>query len=216
MTPRRLALVALALCSSCAQVNALKTKAPDPGTREGEWAARRNLATRRASLYDRFEHRATTTITYLSPDVRTARARRLGEWLGWTPQELEKHLAADTAEAARYDDFIVCFYTTDRHANDLDASQSVWRVALVLGDGRELVTHDVTALESNTTLLHLYPYIGVFDTVYRVRFDRVPGPPLSDHTFQLELGSAMGKMEIAFRPGEVGPDKSLERLQDNE
>jgi len=145
-----------------------------------------------------------------------ARARRLGEWLGWTQQELDRHLAAEATEAARYDDFLVAFYATDRHANDLDAPQSVWRVALVLGEGRELLTHDVTALEANTTLLHLYPYIGVFDTVYRVRFDRVPGPPLSDHTFQLELGSAMGKMEIAFRPGEVGPDKLLERLQDNE
>jgi hypothetical protein len=197
-------------------VNALKTKAPDPGTREGEWAVRRNQATRRASLYDRFEHRATATVTYLSPEVRTARARRLGEWLGWTEQELQRHLDAEAAEAARYDDFVLAFYTSDRKSNDLDSRDSVWRVAINLGDGTELVTHDELALDRNATILHLYPYIGVFDTVYRVRFNRAPGPPLSTRPFQLELGSAMGKLEIAFRPGDVGPDKSLERLQDNE
>jgi hypothetical protein len=213
---RLVALVALALTAGCAQVNALKTKAPDPGTREGEWAARRNQATRRASLYDRFEHRATATVTYLSADVRDARARRLGEWLGWTKEELDRHLAAEDAEAARFEDFVISFYTTDRHANDLDSTQSVWRVALDLGDGSELVTHDVTTVESNTTILHLFPYVGVFDVVYRLRFDRAPGSPLSSRPFQLELGSAMGKMEVAFKEGEVGPDKSLERLQDNE
>ena len=216
MKLRHLAVLALAVAGGCAQVNALKTKAPDPGTREGEWAARRNQATRRASLYDRFEHRATVTVTYLSPEVRMARARRLGEWLGWTQQELDRHLADEAAEAGRYEDFVIAFYTSDRHANDLDATQSVWRVALDVGGGQEFVTHDVTALESNTTLVHLYPYVGVFDVVYRVRFNRQSGAPLSERTFTLELGSAMGKMEIAFIPGEVGPDKSLERLQDNE
>lgn len=216
MIPRAAAVAALAALCACAQVNALKTKAPDPGTREGEWAARRNQSTRRGSLYDRFEHRATATVTYLSPEVRAARAKRLGVWLGWTDEELARHLAAETAEAERYDDFVLAFYTSDRRSNDLDARQSVWRVALVPGEGGELVTHDVLALDRNATILHLYPYVGVFDTVYRVRFDRSPGAPLAGREFVLELGSAIGKMEIQFRPGEIGPDKSLERLQDNE
>ena len=215
MTPRRLAALGMLLLG-CAEVNALKTKAPDPGTREGEWATKRNLATRRGSLYDRFEHRATSTVTYLSPGVRAARARRLGVWLGWTQQELDRHLAAEAAEAERYEDFIVAFYTSDRHANDLDSTSSVWRLALDLGEGQQLVTRDVTALDRNATIMHLFPYVGVFDTVYRVRFDRTPGEPLESRIFQLVLASAMGKMEIDFIPGEVGPDSSLERLQDNE
>jgi hypothetical protein len=213
---RSAAVLALACLAGCAQVNALKTKAPDPGTREGDWAERRNAATRRASLYDRFEHRATATITYLSPEVREARARRLGEWLGWTYDELDRHLSAEAAEAAHYEDFIVALYTSDRKANDLDAPSSVWRVALDLKDGHELVTHDVTAVDANTTVMHLYPYVGVFDTVYRVRFPHAAGPGLAGRGFLLVLGSAMGKMEIDFGPGQLGPDESLDRLKSSD
>jgi hypothetical protein len=218
MTPRRLAapvaLAAALLAAGCGTVNALKVKAPDPGTREGDWAGQRNLATRRFVLYDRFEHRATLTVTYLSPAVRDARAKRLADWLGWTPEELSRSLLAEEAEGARYDDFLVALYTADRRANDLDSRKSIWRLALRLDDGKERVTHDVTVVDPDATVRSLFPYIGAFDNVYRVRFDRGAAAPLAEGRFTLEVASALGKIELRFGGGEIGPDRPVESLPD--
>jgi hypothetical protein len=191
----------------CSSINVYKTKAPDPGTNEGRWAQFRNAATRRAIIYDQFQERAIATMTYLSPALREARARRLGEWLGWTQQELDDRLAKEAAEAAKYDDFLLAFFTTDRKSNDLDAKSSVWRLAVRLDTGNEVVTHDATALDADATVRNLFPYVSPFDVIYRVRFNRVPGGSLQDRRFTLIIASAWGKMDIDFGDGAIGPDK---------
>jgi hypothetical protein len=198
---------AMAVTTGCGGLNALRTKAPDPGTREGEWALVRDAATRRAMLYDRFVHRATVTATYLGPKERDARVRRLAEWMGWTDEERAAQVKAEEAEAAKYDDFIVAFYTADRKANDLDAQNSVWRLSLDLGAGEQVVTRDVQVLEPNANVTRLFPYVSPFDDVYRVRFNRVKGGPLDGRTFDLAIASAIGRMELTFGDGAVGPDQ---------
>ncbi|HET6440646.1 MAG TPA: hypothetical protein VFG59_21480 [Anaeromyxobacter sp.] len=203
----RVALLSLlGAALGCGQVNAYRTKAPEPGKNEGNWAALRDASTRRAQLYDQFSHRATITATYLSPEVREARARRLGEWLGWTDQELSARLAAEAAEATKYDDFMLALYTADRHDNDLDAHQSIWRLSLRL-DGDQLVSHEVRFVDPNATVQNLFPYVSPFDNVYRARFDHVTGKPLAERTFVLEISSALGKMELTFGDGKLGPDR---------
>ena len=85
-------LVRAALAAAALAAAGCHPRSPLPMTREGEWALTRDAATRRAVLYDGFKHRATGTATHLSLAVREARARRLGEWLGWTDQELATRL----------------------------------------------------------------------------------------------------------------------------
>jgi hypothetical protein len=200
--------VALALAGAgCGQINALKTRAPDPGTREGEWALVRNAATRRAMLYDRFQHRATVTVTYLGAKERDAKVRRLAEWLGWTEQERLEAAKAEQAEAARYEDFLVALYTADRKSNDLDSRSSVWRLALTAAPAEEQVTRDARIQDVNATLTRLFPYLSPFDNVYRVRFNRPVGRVLEGRAFQLVLASAIGKMELTFGDGAIGPDR---------
>lgn len=210
MRPSRclvLLLAAAAATPGCKSVNTLKTKAPDPGINQGEWATVRNATTRRALLYDQFQQRAIVTATYLSPAVREARASRLSEWLGWTQQELDARLKAEADEAAKYDDFLLAFFTPDRKSNDLDSKESVWRLALRLDTSDEVITHDATAVDVNATVANLFPYVSSFDTVYRVRFNRVPGGPLADRRFTLEIASALGKMELNFGDGAIGPQR---------
>ena len=200
------AAAAAALVLGCGAINTVRTKAPDPAVNEGEWAALRNLSTRRAVLYDEFQYRATVTATYLSPQLREARAQRLAKWLGLTDKELADRLAQEAAEAAKFEDFTVSLFTADRTANDLDAKKSVWRLALCLEDGSEIVTHDAEVLEPDATVRNLYPYVGPFDVVYRVRFNRAPGASLGGRLFTFELASALGKAELRYGNGAVGPD----------
>ncbi len=199
------ALAALLACSSAPLVD-ISAPNPQPGIQEGNWPAVRNKATRRARLYDRFSQRAIVTATYLGPEERQARVDRLAEWLSWTAEEKARRLKAEEDEAAKYEEFLVAFYTEDHKANDLDATASIWRIALQV-DGGDLVTHDATAVDVNATLANLFTYVSHFDTVYRVRFDKVKGAPLDGRTFVLELASALGKLEMHFGDGTFGPDR---------
>jgi hypothetical protein len=192
----RFALLAAAALSALAGCS-IHPRSPVPATREGEWALVRDAATRRTTLYDRFRHRATATATHLSLAVREARARRLAEWLGWTPEELETRLAAERAEAAGGEEFILCFYTADSRANDLDAPRSVWRVALKIGDVDLLATR-VTSIDSDATTAGLFPYVGPFDVVYRVSLPRPAAGALDGKPFVLQIASTLGKVDLDY------------------
>jgi hypothetical protein len=184
------ALVALAGCP-------YHPRAPQPRTREGDWARERDDATRRAILYDGLTHRATATGTYLSPAVREARARRLAEWLDWTPRELDERLAQERAEAAAAEEFVIAFFTATPRENDLDAPKSVWRVALKVGS-EDLLATRVTSIGQDATTVELFPYIGPFDVVYRVLLPHSPSGSILDRPFIVQLASALGKLELDF------------------
>jgi hypothetical protein len=191
--------MSLRLCAALAvgALAACHPRAPVPQPRAGEWAAIRDAATRRAVLYDGLIHRATGTATFLSPAVREARARRLAEWLGWTPQELEARLALERAEAAQGEELLLSFYTARSQDNDLDAPRSVWRVALTAGS-EDLLATRVTSLTTDATVTGLFPYVGPFDVVYRVLLPRSPSGPLAGRPFVLQVASALGKVSIDF------------------
>jgi hypothetical protein len=191
------ALLALAGCP-------YHPRAPLPRPREGEWARERNGATRRAILYDGLQHRATATGTYLSPAVREARARRLAEWLDWTPKELEERLAQERAEAEAGEELVLALFTAQPRENDLDAPRSIWRVALKVGT-EDLLATRVTSVHVDATLAELFPYVGPFDVVYRVLLPHSPSGPIADRPFIVQLASALGKLELDFGAPELKP-----------
>jgi hypothetical protein len=156
----------------------------------------RDAATRRLELYDGLVHRAIAIATYLGPEVRRARAERLGRWLAWTDDELRRHLAQEAAEAERAEEFLLVLYTADRDDNDLDASRSVWRVA-VETDGGTLLPDRITAHEDEATLRGLFPWIGPFDVAYAVRFPK-GAATLEGGPFVLRLSSALGQLPLDF------------------
>jgi hypothetical protein len=190
---RALALAAAAALASCA----LLPRAPEPTTMEGEWAQKRDAETRRAFLYDGLKHRATATATHLSLAVREARARRLAEWYGWTPAELDHRLAQERKDAAEREEFLVSFYTAESHYNDLDGLRTGWRVALKV-EGTDLLPRRITALDRETSTLGLFPYVGPFDTIYQVVVPMPAAGPVAGRPFALEIASALGKLSIDF------------------
>jgi hypothetical protein len=170
---------------------------PRPTAEAGEWAEVRQEATRARKLYDGLVHRATAIATHLTPKVREARASRLADWLAWTPAELDQRLAQERAEAAQGEEFVLAFYTADLRANDLDAPRSIWRVAVVV-DGLNVLASRAEAIPLDATLKALYPLVGPFDTVYRVRFPPAPEGPLTGRAFLLRLSSALGTVDLDF------------------
>jgi hypothetical protein len=203
---RAAALAALSALAGCAFL----PRSPAPTTLVGEWAGRRDAETRRAFLYDGLKHRATATATHLSLAVREARARRLAEWYGWTPVELEQRLAQERKEAAEGEEFVVSFYTAEPRHNDLDAPRSDWRVALKV-DGADLLPRRITSLPRSVETLGLFPYIGPFDVIYRVLAPTPPTGPVAGREYTLEISSALGKLPVDFgKPdGAVTPQEPV-------
>ncbi|HET9552826.1 MAG TPA: hypothetical protein VFP50_07650 [Anaeromyxobacteraceae bacterium] len=208
MTRRALLLAALAL-AGCGAIQGVRSRlpprAPQPGPDAGEWGALRDGASRQAKLYDGFVHRATASATWLSPPVREAASRRLAEWQAWPPADLEAALAAGRADAAQGEEFVVAFYTADKKDNDLDARPSVWHVEIDDGAARAPAAA-VTAERSDATLRQLFPYVGPFDTVYRIRIPWT-GAPLAGRPFVLRIAGALGAMGLDFGAQGAPPER---------
>jgi hypothetical protein len=198
MTPaarRAMAALALAL-GGCG----LLPRQPVPTSLEGEWAAQRDRFTRSAKAYDRLDDQVFLTATYQAPSVRVARVERLAEWKAMTAEERDRLLAAERAEGEQWEEFLVAFYTNDRNSNDLASTRSVWRLALAVeGAGELLPVARPEIVRSDATVAGLYPYVGNFDIVYRVRFPRWKGErPLHEIPFALVVASALAKVELRF------------------
>ena len=189
------ATLALAL-GSCA----LFPRQPEPTTLEGEWAVQRDRFTRSAKSYDRLDDQVFVTATYQAPSVRQARVDRLAEWKAMTAEERERLLAAERADGEKWEEFLVAFYTNDRDSNDLASTRSVWRLALVVaGAGELLPAGRPEIVRSDATVTGLYPYVGKFDVVYRVRFPAWKGErPLREIPFRVVVAGALAKVELRF------------------
>ena len=188
----------LAVAAAVALAGGSTPREPTPQPNRGEWADVRDAATRQFKLYDGLIHRADAIVTYLSPQVREARARRLADWFAWTPADLQRRLADEEAESDRFDDFVLALYTADRNLNELDTRRTQWRISLEVSGG-QMTSREVHALDVDSTVSSLFPYVGVFDVVYVVRFARVPGAlPLEGRPFVLRLSSGYGQLPLDF------------------
>ncbi len=189
-------ILALAACLGCAEVPFIEPQ-PNPAPNEGDWAVLRDRATRSGKLYDGLATNAFMRAVYQSSDVRQARVTRLAAWTAMTAPERDRLLAAERDEAAQYDDFLVSLFTPDRADNDLDAIRSIWRVALVVPNEGERLPVKISQVKADSTLRQLYPAIGDFDVVYRVRFTRWD-PPLAQRHFVLRVAGARGRLDLEY------------------
>jgi hypothetical protein len=194
---RAAAVTLLLLAAGCGLVNPFQ-RAPTPGADDGDWGRLRDQASRQATLYDGFDHRASAAATWLSTPVREAAARRQAEWQGSNAAQVEQAVARARAEAARGEEFMLAVYTAERRANDLDAPRSIWHIELDDGETR-VPAAEVTAVPADANVRQLFPYVGPFDLVYAVRFAWT-GAPLQGRPFSLRISGSLGALPLDFGP----------------
>ena len=193
---RRFLLLAL-LLPACTYFSSSTT----PSTREGTWAEARDAATRTAKLYHLLDDVAFATATWQTPRVRAARVERMAEWKGMLPAEKEAALAKERAEQGEGEEFLLAFFTDDRRANDLATDKGTWRISLLVNGTEQAVAAKVTTVKRDPTLQVFYPYVTEFDTIYRVRFPKFPGPvPIEELPVQLRIAGALGALEMDWAP----------------
>jgi hypothetical protein len=192
-------LLVLFLLAACVPL-----PSPRPRPEEGHWKEERLRWTRKFELYDRLDSRAFAVATYQSPAVRVARATRLAEWKGLSRADTDALLAQEKAEGDRYDDFFLGFFAADTRQNDLVATDTVWRVALVLPNGAQVLPEKIEQLPNDVTVHALYPYLGDFYIPYRIRFPKkLQGDEPS--AFVLRLAGAVGKLDVDWASEPIDP-----------
>jgi hypothetical protein len=72
----------------------------------------------------------------------------------------------------------------------------------------------VRAVTADALVRTLYPRIGDFDTVYRVRFRRGAGAPLGQRAFLLRMAGPRGRLDFPFGPGTIDPRGTAPRSPD--
>ncbi len=185
------AVVLLALGPACLGAQ------PRPTAEEGDWAAARQRALRSGKLYDGLTTNAFVTAVYQSRDLREARVARVAAWKVASPEETQRQLDTERAEAERFEDFLVFLWTPDRLDADLETLRSTWRVALVVpGEPDRLPAERGREIRVDAMLRQLYPELGDFDAVYRIRFARTT--PLDGRPFTLRLAGAKGRLDFQY------------------
>jgi hypothetical protein len=204
------AVAALASTLACARVERLLDRSPKPSPEDGAWALQRDLWTRKASVYDGFAMRVLAAATYQAPEVRRTRAERTAQWKAMTAPERGAVLAQEEGELATFDEFLLWITTSDPSDNDLTSRDTAWRIALVLPGGVEVLAQDVVELRSDALLRTLYPDIGDFDLVYRLRFQRPPGVQTWTGPFSLRIAGPRGRLEFPFGDGAPAAQRGVE------
>lgn len=190
------ALAALAAVAGCARVPFTEAQ-PTPTADEGVWAEVRHRFTRSGKLYDGLGTNAFASAVHEPLEEREARTDRLAVWKKLTAQEREVLLAGERDQASRFEDFLVALFTPNRPDNDLTSRNSIWRVALVMPGEGELLPQTIEEVRIDTTLRALYPNVGDFDVVYRVRFPRWK-EPLAGRSFILRLSGSRGRLDLDY------------------
>jgi len=125
---RALAVVVVALTAACRTL-----PFPDPEL-EGDYGKALKQWTRKVALYSGLETRAFVRVVYLSPDFVNAQALEISRMRAEQPEQAAQTLAR-LREQYRQPSFFAIVYVPDKNANDWNAPDSVWRLALNMGTG---------------------------------------------------------------------------------
>jgi hypothetical protein len=192
---RRALAIALFLCLGCRTL-----PFPEPDL-EGPYGRSLLKWTRKTSLYSGLETRAFCRVVYLSYEMIEAQSEKISGMRAELPDEAARTRERLHRETATPTVFAI-LYTPDKGANDWEAKNSVWRLAVNLGYGQIEPTR-IERLERpfNAEIRALYPYLDDYSVAYVVHFPGQEAPPGMHFTpteMTMIAAGALGKMEFTW------------------
>jgi hypothetical protein len=155
-----------------------------------------NRFTDHKGIYDGLDTRLFVAATWQSPRFIEARVRRLGEFQEQPESEVNRRVLEEREKFKGRTEFFFGIHANDPKFDDFDRKNTIWRIALVVGD-KEIVPTEIKRVGRSTMDMRAtYPYMDVFWVAYAVRFDGVMEP---NQTAKLKVASTLGQAELNFQ-----------------
>jgi hypothetical protein len=197
-TPLRKSVAAAApLLAAALSLGCRSLPFPEPNL-EGEYGGVLRTWTREQAVYEGLETRAFAQVIYLAPPLVDAQASMVSRLRAEPPPARARTLERMRRETAT-PTFFVVMRTPDRNWNDLEAKNSVWRVAVDFGGG-EFEPEKVERLERpfSAELQKLYPYLDEYAVAYVLRFPAAAASAASG------AGSKTASLPVMVMAGALG------------
>ena len=191
--------VALAIVA-IASVSCRTLPFPDPHL-EGDYGKALKRWTRTVAIYNGLETRAFARMIYLSPEFVVAQAQEISRMRAELPDQAAETLA-HLREQYKQPSFFAIAYIPDKTGNDWNEPNSVWRIALNLGEGERKPEHVVRYEKPfDAELRAIYPYLDDYSTGYLIKFP-VPLGTAQETVATTAQVAPQGPIE-KFMPGEM-------------
>jgi len=162
--------------------------------------------TRSDAIYHKEDRIMVVHTTYLAPDLRAALREQYVTIFGIDPGKVDTDLEKITGSAGSTHEFFVFADMTSFNWNNLDETNSVWRLGLWGGWGQNGVPPiSIVRFEGRgPNLKAFFPYLNDFGRSYLVTFPEVQasGQPVLDPAvgeLTLKLASAYGVATLAWK-----------------
>ncbi|MFQ5896021.1 MAG: hypothetical protein ACE5JJ_09455 [Nitrospinota bacterium] len=155
---------------------------------------------RSGKLYRNFDTILLARVLYRSAEVRVHFVAQLARSRLLTASE-RRELVAKEAASRSEREFIMAVSTGEAGWNDFDKKDSMWSLRLELPGGRRVAPKEIRRFRldpEGDPLLTLYPFIGLWDTVYSVRFPLPPGAVAREEPIKLIISSVLGRLELLW------------------
>jgi hypothetical protein len=194
-----LCVLSAALVASCARRGEVK---PDGGP---PYAKVIKQWTREGSVYRGIESMLLLHGTYRGMELREAYTREYGERYRLDSYRVEKLVAQERAGYERSEEFFLAVYTPDEKWNDLERSDSAWRLYLRNDSGERVEPITIRRVDEESPLFReFYPKLDQWSRGYIVSFPKYSAtgerPIINDDTsrFTLIITGVLGQTEIEW------------------
>ena len=160
--------------------------------------------TRAGHLRDDFDEALSVRATFRSPEFRAAYAEKWVKVFRIGPDDAARQRARILSEGADTWEFHVESQAHRWEINDFSSKKSIWRVALVDEQGREVLPKEVIATTSRRELeVEFYPYASLFSRGWTFRFPKTlpDGTPLAGPKTQsltMRIAGPMGSIDLVW------------------
>ncbi len=152
--------------------------------------------TQSQAIYDNLDQKCFVHATIQSGPYVDARLAREAVFQQLPPPEIEKARAAELARLSDATEFMMGTFTADYRWDDFQRPNSMWRIALAVGDTEYTPTSINRVGRASTALRSYYPYLESFWVAYRVRFPKIQAKV--GEVIHLKLSSPLGHADLPF------------------
>ena len=161
--------------------------------------------TRSGHLRNDFDEALTVNATFRSPEFRAAYAEKWVTTYRMGPDDAARTRERLRSEAGDMWEFHIESSAHRWEINDFSSKKSVWRVALVDDQGREVTAKAIIATTAHRELeMEFYPYANIFSRGWTLRFPKTlrrrlaawSGP--QTRTLTLRISGPIGSIDLVW------------------